>query len=97
MESNQLAVRPSVYGAGRLPRTNPEPQNEKSRLGFPGGFPLKIQCKSAPLALQTSHEHWAMRMARLTIAFAIPGGGGFESYAQHDSSSLTHLARTVNK
>jgi hypothetical protein len=36
LESNQLANRPSVYGASRFPETNPEPMNDESRLGHTG-------------------------------------------------------------
>ena len=92
MESNHLAEQPSVYSAGRLPRTNPEPKNEKSRLGFPGGFSLKNQYESAPLATQTSHEHLAMRVALPAIAFAIPRLRGDEGCAQHDPLTMKHRA-----
>jgi len=88
---------PSVYSAGRLPRTSPEPKNEKSRLGFPGGFPLKISVKSAPLATQTSRERMGLRIALPAIALAIPRLHGGEDHTQHDLHTMKHHARSVNK
>ena len=38
LELNQLVRRPGVYSAGRFPETIPEPLNDESRLGYPGGF-----------------------------------------------------------
>src|SRR6478736_420995 len=95
-------VEPPSNEARRLQRQSPsedEPRALKREKPprFPGRLSTENQCKSAPLASQTFDEGLRMRIARLAIAFAIPGPGGDESYAQHDSHTMRHRVRLVNK
>lgn len=98
MELNHLAERPSVYSASRLPRTNPEPRNEKSRLGYPGGFLAEKSAENAPLATQTFRFHGEqhrndseMCAALPTIAIATLEHLRVFGVTQHDPRTLNPL------